>query len=115
MKSNMMTGMLFFLVGNVIAWFQFNSQFVWSWWKDKPLATNLIFAIPMGLCFWYAVKNIVLATDQLWSSKLIGFGVSNLVFGLLTYVFLKESAFTPKTMICLFLASLIIAIQMLWK
>jgi len=57
----------------------------------------------------------MLATDQLWSSKLIGFGVSNVVFGLLTYIFLKESMLTPKTMVCLFLACLIIAIQIFWK
>tara|TARA_R110000824_G_scaffold176557_1_gene355580 strand:+ start:3036 stop:3383 length:348 start_codon:yes stop_codon:yes gene_type:complete len=115
LKGSVATGVLFFLIGNIIAWFQFNSQFAWDWWKDKPLITNFIFSVPMGLCFWYAVKNIVLATGQLWSSKLIGFGVSNIVFGLLTYFFLKESVFAPKTLICLFLASAIIAIQVLWK
>tara|TARA_R100000995_G_C3398051_1_gene83570 strand:- start:150 stop:497 length:348 start_codon:yes stop_codon:yes gene_type:complete len=115
LKGNLTSGILFFLLGNVFAWFQFNSQFVWDWWKEKALLANLIFAIPMGLCFWHAIRNIVTATDQLWSSKLIGFGVSNLVFGILTYIFLKESAFTTKTLICLFLASLIIAIQIFWK
>ncbi len=108
-------GILFFLVGNVIAWFQFNAQFVWTIWEDRPLLINVLLAIPMGLCFWYAIKSIVLETDQLWTSKLVGFGVSNFVFAILTYVFMKESVCTPKTLTCLSLASVIIAIQMFWK
>ena len=108
-------GLLFFVVGNIIAWFQYNSQFVWEWWHDKPLAANALYAIPAGLCFWHAVKNIKEATGELWVSKLIGFGVSNFIFAILTYYILRESMFTPKTMVSLFLASIIIAIQLFWK
>ena len=111
----MYKGILFFALGNVLAWFQFNSQFVWAWWKDKPLLANFIFAIPMGLCFWYAIKNIVVDTGELWTSKLVGFGVSNVIFGVLTYFLLKESIFTAKTIICLALASMIILIQIYWR
>ena len=113
--SSLATGVLFFLVGNVIAWFQFNSQFVWPWWKDKPFLSQFIFAIPMGLCFWYAIKNIVEHSGELWTSKLIGFGASNVVFALMTYALMKESMFTTKTMACLFLSALIIGIQIFWK
>ena len=108
-------GILFFTLGNVLAWFQFNSQFVWPWWQDKPVLTNVIFAVPMGVCFWHAVKYVVMDSGELWTSKLVGFGVSNVVFGLLTYIFLKESMFTPKTMTCLSLAAIIILIQIFWK
>tara|TARA_Y100000593_G_C4213270_1_gene287962 strand:+ start:360 stop:701 length:342 start_codon:yes stop_codon:yes gene_type:complete len=108
-------GILFFALGNVLAWFQFNSQFVWEWWQDRPFIANFIFAIPMGLCFWYAVNNIVSSTGELWASKLIGFGVSNVIFAVFTYIFMGESVFTTKTMSCMFLASLIIAIQIFWK
>ncbi len=115
MKPEVYIGMFFFLIGNIIAWIQFNGQFVWETLKDRPIATNLIFAVPMGLCFWYAVKNIVGATGQLWTSKLLGFGVSNMVFAIMTYVFFRESIFTTKTMTCLALASMIIFIQLYWK
>ena len=115
MKGSVALGIIYFLIGNIFAWFKFNSQFVWEWWKDKPIVANLVFAIPMGVCFWYAIKHIVLSTDQLWTSKLIGFGVSNIVFGIMTYIFLKESVMTAKTLTCLFLASVIIAIQIFWK
>jgi hypothetical protein len=111
----MATGILFFIIGNILAWFQYNSQFVWRWWADKPVLSSFIFAIPLGLCFWYAIRSIVSDVDNLWSSKLIGFGVSNVVFGVLTYFFLKESIFEPKTITCLFLSCAIIAIQVFWK
>ncbi len=115
MKNDFALGVFYFFLGNIVAWFQFNSQFVWEWWKDKPLLSNFIFAVPMGLFFWYAVKHIVASSGQLWTSKLVGFGVSNIVFGVMTYIFLKESAFTAKTLTCLFLACIIIAIQIFWE
>jgi len=108
-------GILFFIAANILAWFQLNSQFVWGWWANRPLTSAAIFAIPVGLMFWYAIKNIVGVSGSLWTSKLIGFGVGNIVFAILTWVLLKESVFTPKTMTSLTLAGAIIAIQMLWK
>lgn len=112
---NLYIGLFFFLLANIIAWFQFNGQFVWEYWRDKPLLTNFLLAIPTGLCFWHAIKYIYLYSGEYWTSKLIGFGVSNLVFAIMTYAFLKESMFTPKTMICMILATFIIAIQIFWK
>ena len=111
----MATGIVLFVAANILAWLQYNSQFVWPWWQNKPLLSNLIYAVPMGYCFWYAIKYVMEATGTLWSSKLIGFGVSNVIFAVMTYVFLKESMFTPKTLTCLFLGALIILIQIYWK
>lgn len=111
----LLLGVIFFAIGNIFAWFQFNSQFVWEWWEDKPFVSVAIFAIPMSLCFWYAVKNIVDSTGLLWSSRLVGFGVSTFVFALLTFFIAKESIFTFKTLSSIFLASLIIFIQIYFK
>jgi len=115
LKPGVYAGLLYFLAGNVLAWFQFNAQFVWEWWRDKPLVANLLFAVPAGFCLWHAIKSIVAETGEVWASKLLGFGVSNFVFAIMTYIFLKESMLTPKTLTCLSLASVIIAIQVLWK
>ena len=114
-EMNTLIGILLFVVGNVLAWFQFNSQFVWEWWKDRPILSNVIFAIPMGLCFWYAIRFVVEDSGKLWTSKLIGFGASNVVFAFFTYALLKESIFTAKTMSCLILSVAIVAIQILRK
>tara|TARA_R110000824_G_scaffold5670_11_gene26168 strand:+ start:22822 stop:23157 length:336 start_codon:yes stop_codon:yes gene_type:complete len=111
----MKNGILLLAIGNVLAWLQFNSQFVWDFWKDKPILSNVLFSIPMGLCFWYAIKSIVEDTGELWTSKLVGFGVSNVIFAIMTYALMKESMLTAKTLICLSLGMLIIAIQIFWK
>jgi hypothetical protein len=111
----MAAGILFFVVANIFAWFQLNSQFVWSWWSTRPLTSSLIFSIPVGLLFWHAIKNTVEASGSLWTSKLIGFGVGNIIFAMLTWFLMKESIFTAKTMTSLTLAGVIIVIQILWK
>tara|TARA_A100001391_G_C5040796_1_gene270824 strand:+ start:1032 stop:1367 length:336 start_codon:yes stop_codon:yes gene_type:complete len=111
----MLYGVLLFMLANILAWFQFNSQFVWSWFQDKPVITCAIFSLPMSILFWHAIKYIVDDTGELWTSKLVGFGVSNIIFGIMTWFFLNESMFSQKTLISLFLACLIIAIQIFWK
>ena len=108
-------GILMFAFANVLAWFQLNSQFVFPGLKDKPVLINMVMAFPVGMCFWYAVKFVVDDTGQLWTSKMIGFGIGNIVFGLLTWLMLKESAFTLKTMTCLGLGLIIVLIQVYWK
>jgi len=113
--KNTIIGIILFVFGNIISWFQFNAQFVWPWWKDRPLTSQFLFAIPMGLCFWFAIKYIVMETGELWTSKLIGFGAGNVVFAIMTYIFMKEGMFTAKTMTCLSLSSIIIGIQIFWK
>ncbi len=111
----MIIGMLFFALANVFAWFQYNSQFVWPWWEGRPFLTVFLFAIPTGLCFWYAIKNIMQDTGELWAGKLIGFGVGTIIFAIMTSLLMRESIFTVKTMSCLVLALGIISIQIFWK
>jgi len=111
----MKLGILLFAIANVIVWFQFNSQFVWKWFQDKPVTINLMLAVPAGIIFWYAVRSVVTDTGELWASKMVGFGVGNIIFATMTWFLMKESMFTTKTMICMFLACLIIATQVFWK
>jgi hypothetical protein len=34
MNMNLIYGMLFFMVGHIVAWLQLNSQFKWDWAKE---------------------------------------------------------------------------------
>ena len=113
--SNFVWGFMCFLVAHTLAWFQLNSQFVWEWWQDKPLVAVGIFSIPMGLCFWHGTKFLVADTVELWSSRLVAFAASYLIFPLLTWWLAHESPFTTKTLICIFLSCLIVAVQLFWK
>jgi len=113
--NKLLLGFLVFCIGHTLAWFQYNSQFVWKWWEDKPLLTVSIYAIPAALCFWFATKLIVGETGALWSSRLLAFSASYLIFPVLTWYFAKESMLEPKTLICVALSLGIIAVQLGWK
>ena len=108
---NTLFAILFYVLGHLFAWFQFNLQFVSEWWRDKPLLTVCLFAIPMSYCFWHATRLFVDQTGLLWTGRLMGFGIGIVIFSLLTAIIVNESPFNIKTMSCLFLSTTIVLIQ----
>ena len=115
MNKELILGCICFFTAQILVWFQSNSQLVWDWWKDKPIFTALLYALPISLLFWYGTKYIYAATTELWTARLLGFGISYMTFPILTYYFLNESMFTTKTLLCTALAVMIIMIQIFWK
>jgi len=113
--NNLFIGFSFFCLGHILAWFQLNSQFVWDWWREHPVLTVMFYAVPVGLCFLLGTKFVVSETETLWSSRFMAFAASYMTFPLLTWYFMGESMFTPKTMTCVLLSFAIIAIQLYWK
>ena len=112
---NLILGCALFVAGQTLVWFQLNSQFVWEWWDNKPIPAVLLFGIPASLCFWSGVKLVVGEMDELWGPRLLIFGMSYLTFPFLTWYFMNESMFVPKTLICVLLSFLIIAVQLFWR
>ena len=94
---NILFACFLFALGQTLGWFQLNAQFVWDWWKDKPILSATLFSIPTGICFWYGIT------------------MSYLTFPVLTWYFLNESMFTAKTMVCVFLSFLIVSVQLFWR
>ena len=99
MKASVQLGLLYFLMGNILLWFQINSQFVWDWWKDKPLLAVSLYALPIGLSFWLGSKFMYQETEELWAGRFVGFAASYFVFPMLTWWLHHESPFTTKTII----------------
>jgi len=108
---DMMMAVGFFIAGHALGWFAGNAQFVWEFWKDKPVLATVLMGTPAGLCFWYGTKYCMSAVGELWSVRFIAAVLSYLVFPFFTWYFLGESIFTLKTMLCIGLAFLILAIQ----
>jgi hypothetical protein len=104
-----------FAIGQTLGWFQLNSQFVWEWWKDKPILSAIMFSVPTGILFWYGMRIAHEEMNEVWGPRLLIFGMSYLTFPLLTWWLLGESMFTTKTMICIFLSFSIVAVQLFWK
>lgn len=107
--------MLFYFIANIFAWFSINLQFMSDWWKGKEALSAALFSFPVMFLYILATREIVRETGLLWSSKLIGFGVSNMVFAFFTWTIMKEGMLNPKTLICFVLSLLIIFIQVWWK
>jgi len=104
-----------FAVGQTMAWFQLNSQFVWDWWRDRPLLAVLLYGIPTGLCFFYGVRIAYAEIGQIWGARFLVFSMSYITFPILTWYFMNESMFTAKTMTCVFLSMMIVGVQLFWR
>lgn len=112
MNKQIFLGLGLFAMCHVLGWFGNALQFMSRWWADRPLTTVLIFSIPTGVCALYAMRFAYEGFEgSLWAARFLGFSASWLVFPLLTWLYLGESMFTPKTMICVVLSLLIMAVQ----
>lgn len=111
----LMAGLGLFLLGQILAWYQTNGQFISTWIKDHPILTAAIGGIPVGYSYILATQYTVMAFGgAVWPSRLLGFAMGILAFTILTLVHMNE-AITLKTGITLVLALSIILIQVLWK
>jgi len=100
------------LVSNLAAWWQLNGQFYFKdhWFWNNPYWMATTMGIPIGFMFWWATKFSYEHFGFTWNIRMIGFGMGTLVFGIMSYLFLKEIP-TMKTIVCLLLALSIILIQ----
>ena len=110
-------GVGLFIVMHILVWFSGFLQFVNDeYWKSKSLLIALALSLPITITAYYAGKSLYTPLENsAWAIRFIGFGTSYLIFPLLTWIFLNESVFTPKTMVCIALSLLIISIQIFWK
>lgn len=115
MDYRLVVGFLLFTAAQTVAWYQLNSQFVWDFWKDRAILASLTFSIPVSLLFWYGTANIYASSEQLWTCRFLGFASGMIIFPILTWIHLNESMFTLKTILCLILSSIIMAIQVFMK
>ena len=98
------------VIANIIAYYQLNGQFfLKEWYWHNPWTTSMI-GYPVGMLFWYATKLSYEHFGFTWNMRMIGFGIGTIVFGIMSYLTLKEVP-TLKTIICILLATAIILIQ----
>ncbi len=108
-------GLFLFLIGQVLAWYQTNGQFISTWIKDHPMLTAVIGGLPVGYSYILGTTYIVSAFGgELWPSRLLGFAMGVIAFTFLAYVHMGETV-TTKTFVTLLLALAIVLIQVFWK
>ena len=100
-------------IANIMAWLQMNTQFTekfkghWFWSSGEWMA---FFGIPIGYLFFHATRLSYEHFGFTWNIRMIGFGLGTIIFGIMSYSFLREIP-TLKTIICILLAISIILIQ----
>ena len=103
------------LAGHIAAWYGTFSISIWKWFKENIHLIPFIFAIPTQYFFLYGMKFAVEELGEAWGARLLGFGLSYLVFPILTYYYFGEDMFAPKTLTCIGLSFVIILIQVFRK
>ena len=101
---------------NCFAWIAFWHWKAWPATKAVMWYVPLFASIPLAYCWLYIFKEMSEVMDgTTWGPRLVGFGVSTLIFAFMSWVFLGETPLTPKTAICLSLAGVILAVQVFVK
>lgn len=101
-----------YILGSSLVFFQHNLQFINDSFKDKTHLLIFVLSIPISYLYFYSWTYFVSSSGgSAWTAKFIFFGLSYLVYPILTYVFLGESPLSFKTIVCTFLSILILLIQ----
>ena len=100
--------LLLSILGNTIAWFHMNAQFKWDWAKSQWWI--LLGGIPISYMFFYSTKMFYEYFGSYWSVRPIGFGISTIIFGLMTSFVLGELP-SQRIIVSLILAALILYIN----
>ncbi len=113
--KSLIIGALLGALAQTITFIQLQGQIKWDFFKNHPLIVAAAMGFPISLLFMYSVRYLIEAFGgQLWPSRLIGFAVGAIVFGLLSHFMFKEP-FTLKTIISLALAACILIVQIVVK
>jgi len=101
-----------YFLGTSMVFLQHNLQFINDYFKDKTHMLILTSSIPISYLYLYAWTHFVNTNNgSVWSARFIFFGLSYFIHPIMAYVFLNESPFTLKTLLCTLLSIIILAIQ----
>jgi hypothetical protein len=107
-------GIMYGLLGQVGSFMQLQGAMKLGWFP-KYFWPVLLMSVPLSWLYIKSVEHFLAAFDgQLWPSRLIGFGLGITIFSIMSHFMFKEPL-TPKTLVCVGLGLIIIAIQVIWK
>jgi multidrug transporter EmrE-like cation transporter len=111
---DLIIGILYGIVAQILTFLQLQGNIKWGFLQKYPILT-LLSAVPLSYMFLKSVEHIVKSFNgEIWPSRLIGFSIGIIVFAFMSYLIFKEPI-TLKTVICLILGMIILAIQILWR
>lgn len=108
-------GLLLFIIGQILAWFQSNSGIIVEENATKAMLIAACSAPLTTLCFAFGTKLMYEEVEALWSIRFMTFGIGYLIFIPLTWYFLGEGMFTAKNGISFLLCAALLLIQAFMK
>lgn len=112
---NLLIGLFFLIIAQIITWYGTNGQFMWGWFKNNPLLASIAFGTSSCYFFILATKYSVLFFDNnVWPVRILSFCVGIISFAIMSSIIMNEHL-TLKTIVCLILSFIIMLIQVLWK
>jgi hypothetical protein len=113
--KNLIIGISLYVLGQTLIWFQTNGQFVWPWVKKNPLPVAFVGGTVISYILIKATQYTAEYYDGLlWPGRFLGFSIGVFIFGYMTWYYLGEGL-TTKTLVSLFLAFILIGVQLFWK
>jgi multidrug transporter EmrE-like cation transporter len=104
---------IFAAFAQVMSFIQLQGQIAWKFPRENPYIMMLL-GLPISLIFIKTTKLFNEHFQANWPGRLIGFGIGIIIFTIMSWIVFKEHP-TPKTLVCLALASTIVALQIFWK
>ena len=112
--NQLLSGALWGLIAQILTFLQLQGNIRYGWYERYPLII-LGVSIPVSWMYIKSVEALVkYYNGELWPSRLIGFCIGIIVFGLMSK-FLFGETLSMKTIVCLILAATILLIQLYWK
>jgi len=105
---------LLMIVGQILAFYQLQGPIKYEWLKNN-IWFGILLGLPISAIFMLGIDLMIKHYNgELWPSRIIGFSVGTLVYGIMSYYLFKEPI-TAKTLICLILCVVIILVQVFYK
>ena len=111
---NLLFGILWGILGQIGVFVQLQGTMKFDILKNNTWLV-LLMGLPISWFFLKSVQNLVIWGDgQLWPSRIIGFSIGIVVFGVMSNLVFGEGLNT-KTAVCVILSMLVVLIQIFWK
>lgn len=111
---NFFWGVLYGTVAQILSFIQLQATIKFQWF-EKYGWLILLLSIPNTLLYLKSVENFIAHFNgTLWESRFLGFSIGIIVFAVMSYLLFNEQM-TPKVFLSIFLASVMIGIQIFMK
>ena len=111
---NFFFAIILLIIGQVLTFYQIQGPIKYEFIKNN-IWIPVLMGIPISMLFMGGMTMLIKYYEgALWPSRIIGFSIGTIVYGMMANLVFNESV-NLKTTICLILSLIIILVQVFWK